>query len=50
MTIKNINITFSKRCGYTVEVNGEILLECLSADELNNLTVNEILELYAEFC
>lgn len=31
--------------GYTVEVNGEVLLECLGADEVSDLTIGELDEL-----
>lgn len=33
--------------GYTVKVNGEIILECLSANELRELTLDEIGEIYS---
>ena len=33
-------------CGYTVYVNGEVVLECLAKDELDELTVSEVIDLY----
>ena len=35
--------------GYTVQVNGETILECLSSKELKELTVGELIDLYNEF-
>ena len=46
MEIKKIEINFSKRCGYSVEVNGETILECLSDSEFIELTVRERVDLY----
>ena len=40
---------FEFREGYTVEVNGEVLLECLGADEVSDLTLGEIDELRLKF-
>lgn len=37
-----VEITHDKHCGYTVLVDGEVCLECLSEDELSTLTIGEI--------
>lgn len=34
--------------GYTVQVNGETILECLSLKEVKELTIDEIIKLYNE--
>lgn len=46
MMIKSIEIRYSERCGYCVEVNGEPILECMSKDEVEDLTVKDIVDLY----
>lgn len=48
MNFKNIEITFSERCGYCVNVNGVPFLECLGEDEVAELTIKEINDLYNE--
>lgn len=40
-----IEIFYSETCGYTVEVDGETLLECLSEEEVNELSTKEIMQL-----
>ena len=35
--------------GYSIDVNGERLMECLGEEELNALTIGEIMK-YAEEC
>lgn len=49
--MKSINIKIEKdeMCGYTVYVNGEVLLECLAEDEVEEITVKEITELYEKY-
>lgn len=42
----SIRIINFPECGYSVYVNGEVLLECLAQDELDALTVEEIVELH----
>ncbi len=37
-----VEITHDSLCGYTVLVDGEVCLECLSEDDLNELTLGEI--------
>lgn len=46
MKIKNIEIDFSERCGYCVNVNGVPILECLGEDEVAELTIKEVNDLY----
>lgn len=41
-----IETVYHKHGGYTVIVNDEIILECLSEDELGELTIALITELY----
>lgn len=36
--------------GFTVEVNGEVILECLSDEEASELTLGEITELHLKVC
>ena len=43
MTIKIIGPDFD---GYAMDVDGERLLECLGEQELKNLTIGEITDLY----
>lgn len=47
LTLK-IEVVHSERCGYSVEVNGETILECLAKDELDSLTMAEMIEIYNE--
>lgn len=49
--MKNIYIKIEKddMCGYTVYVNGEVLLECLAEDEVEEITVKELVELYHKY-
>lgn len=49
--MKSIYIKIEKddNCGYTVIVNGEVMLECLSEDEVEAITVKEITELYEKY-
>lgn len=42
MTIEIVKMEFF---GYTLLVNGEVMMECLSEDEVNGLTIAEIKEL-----
>lgn len=48
MMALRIEVVYSERCGYSVEVNGETILECLAKDELDNLTMAEMIEIYNE--
>ena len=34
--------------GYTIEVNGEVLMECLSSQEVSELTLGEIEKLHLQ--
>lgn len=42
----SIRIVEFPECGYTVYVNGEVMLECLAKDEMDVLTIEEIVDLY----
>ena len=44
-----IKIEKDEMCGYTVYVNGEVLLECLAEDEVGEITVKEIAEMYEKY-
>lgn len=44
-----IKIEKDEMCGYTVCVNGELLLECLAEDEVEEITVKEIAEMYEKY-
>lgn len=41
-----IEIVNHEECGYTVSVNGEVVLECLAEDELQPIKIGELKELY----
>ena len=41
----NIQIVNHEECGYSVVVNGEVLLECLAEDEVEAITIKELVEL-----
>ncbi|MBR3592140.1 MAG: hypothetical protein IKL46_04745 [Clostridia bacterium] len=40
-----IEITKSENCGYCIEVNGVAVMECLAQDEVEALTVKDIIDL-----
>lgn len=44
-----IKLNVDKLLGVSVSVNGETILECLSRDEANSLTLGEIFKCYKEF-
>ena len=44
----DIKIIFSDEDLYTVQVNGETILECLGEPEVDELTIKEIRNLYKE--
>ena len=48
--MENFSFTaiYHPECGYTVKVNGEIILECLSPKELKELSLEEIVKIYKE--
>ena len=41
----NIKIVHHEECGYSVVVNGEVLLECLAEDEVEAITIKELVEM-----
>jgi hypothetical protein len=41
----NIQIVNHEECGYSVVVNGEVLLECLAEDEVEAITIKELVEM-----
>lgn len=41
----NIQIVHYEECGYSVVVNGEVLLECLAEDEVEAITIKELVEM-----
>ena len=43
-----IQIIDTERFGYSILCNGEIILECLTKDEVDALTIKEIEQLYRE--
>lgn len=44
----NIEIIKDERFGYTLLVDGETILECMSGDEISDLTIGEIQEIMME--
>ena len=47
--VKDKAISSETSSFYTVKVNGEVLLECLSAEEVKELSIRDIVELMQEF-
>lgn len=44
----NIQIVNHEECGYSVAVNGEVLLECLAEDEIEAITIKELVEMHKQ--
>lgn len=44
-----IKIEKDENCGYTVIVNGEVLLECLSEDEVEAITIKELAGMHESY-
>lgn len=41
----NVSIEWFPHGGYTVYVNGEVVLECLAEDEVHEITLGDLVEM-----
>lgn len=41
----NVSIEWFPHGGYTVYVNGEVVLECLAEDEMHEITLGDLVEM-----
>ena len=44
----NIQIVNHEECGYSAVVNDEVLLECLAEDEIEAITIKELVEMHKQ--